>query len=252
MKALLAGLLCTSILLSSACVLAQQPSTSMRKPRPPNDLDYEMARPLANDRDLATRAGPGAEYALGLRYETGDGTAIDLPEAIIWYRQAVVRGHAMAMLAVGQMYEAGKGVEQNDAEAARWYRRAAKFESPQAQYNLARMLATGSGVEPDHAKAIGWNDKSARQGFVKAQYNLGAMFAQGRTGVPDRALAYAWFKIAAEAGNTLAQNNLAVLAPSLSTEQLARADRRCDRKITPKPVKFLRVELFGIKGSTTY
>ena len=223
MKARLAVLLCVSILLLPVCAFAQFDRSG------PSVIpdDYSMQRYRASEGDLVTRAGPAAQYALGVRYQIGDRIKLDLAAAMVWYRKVAARGHVDAMLAVGQMYEAGTGVGQDDAEAAIWHRSACRIG-----------IAGGSVQSGADARGRDWcrtgsraSDRLIREGRAPRlrqgrSTTSAVLYAQAQSGAPDLEQAYMWFKLAAAAGNTLAQKNLAALAPSMSAEQLACADQQ--------------------------
>lgn len=167
-----------------------------------------------------------AYYREALACESGAGAPPDLARASQLYLRAARLGHPDAMLALGQMYQSGRGLARDDAAAAGWYRSAAEAGSVLAQYNLALLLADGSGVPRDVERAMAWYERAARSGFGKAQFNL-ALLLEQRHGTPsDLERAYAWFKLAGAGGIGIAQGRLAALAPSMSPEQLARADRQ--------------------------
>src|SRR5437667_1616860 len=74
----------------------------------------------------AERGDADAEYELGRRYYTGDGTPKDLVEAVKWVRKAADHGLAIAQGALGAHYFYGEGVPKDNTEAVKWYRKAAE------------------------------------------------------------------------------------------------------------------------------
>lgn len=169
-----------------------------------------------------------AAYKQALACETGEGRPQDLARAAALYLRAAELGHPDAMLALGQLYQSGRGVARDDAAAAGWYRRSAEAGSTVGQYNLALLLAAGSGVPQDLGSAIAWYERAAQGGFAKAQFNLALLLEQRRGSPADIEHAYAWFKLAGANGIGIAGGRLAALAPSMSPEQLARADRQAE------------------------
>lgn len=221
----LQSILLPFFLLAPAAVVAQD--VPHGAPAPPEAVILtDKAISLHNNfRMRPDETDRNVQYQYGLRYETGNGVLIDLPQAAQWYRKAAMRGHVDAMLALGQMHQSGRGLEQDDAQAVDWYRRAAAEGSLPAQYNLALMLAHGAGVPQDYSKAADLYERAAQRGFAKAQYNLAVMLALGQAGEPDVEAAYKWFRIVGNDGNTLAQTNMARLAARMSADQLARAEQ---------------------------
>lgn len=86
-----------------------------------------------------------AQVALGKMYLTGQGTAINYPEALKWF-QVAGSSDEEAMRMIGFINERGIGVAQNYVEAAKWYRTSAERSSPLAHLALAGLYETGRGV----------------------------------------------------------------------------------------------------------
>jgi TPR repeat protein len=194
--------------------------------------------PMFDPASRTGRAGAGAgrvlnqpEAAMFYRkaqaYETGEGVPQDLAKAAELYLRASQMGHPEAMLALGQMHQSGRLAGKDDAAAA-WYLRAAQAGSVVGQYNLALLLADGSGVPKDIDSAMAWYERAARSGFGKAQFNLALLLEQRRSTPADLERAYAWFKLAGANGIEVAPGRLAALAPAMSPEQVARADRQAE------------------------
>jgi TPR repeat protein len=60
---------------------------------------------------------------LGLVYEKGVGTAVDMAQAVQCYTRGADAGQPVAMTNLGRLYESGIGV----ANAIQWFRRAAEL-----------------------------------------------------------------------------------------------------------------------------
>ncbi len=99
------------------------------------------------------------------------------------------RGDVDAQVAIAGLYRSGLGLPQSDADAAEWYRRAAE------------------------------------NGHAVAQINLGELYSLGRGVQRDLALAFFWWSLAAERGQAWAQEQGDKLAPRLSDDDRARAER---------------------------
>ena len=87
-------------------------------------------------------------------------------------RQAAEQGDAGAQTALGVMYEDGEGVPQDYAEAVKWFRKAAEQGDADAQFRLGYKYYHGKGVPEDYTEAAKWYRKAAEQGHVEAQYEL--------------------------------------------------------------------------------
>lgn len=104
-------------------------------------VKFDEANPDAFYRArLAVEQGkPGAAYALGARYEHGDGVRRDRARAMRWYRRAAKGGDPEAADALGRLHEQNTrwhGLEL----ACRWYKEAAELGHPEAlgRYDAVR------------------------------------------------------------------------------------------------------------------
>ena len=149
-----------------------------------------------------------AQNALGLKYDAGEGVALDDQEAARLYRLAAEQGLAVAQYNLGLMYDFGEGVQENNAEAVRWYRKAAEQGRADAQNRMGLHYDAGEGVELDDREAVSWYRKAAEQGFAAAQHNLGLMYADGEGVGEDDVEAVVWLRRSAEQGYADAQNAL--------------------------------------------
>src|ERR1044071_81792 len=99
-------------------------------------------------KDLTAQAetgNPSAQYALGWRFEDGEGVKRNLKQAFEWYRKAGEKGDLDAQVRLGEFYASGLGTSQDFKESVVWYRKAAEKGSAIAQYNLAISYAWGKG-----------------------------------------------------------------------------------------------------------
>ena len=88
----------------------------------PSDVDDDV-------RDILQKARDGdadAQYEIGLRYRSGDGTFEDECESFRWLMEAAEHGHAAAMYEVGVCYDTGICVSIDGDVADEWYRKAAE------------------------------------------------------------------------------------------------------------------------------
>ncbi len=105
---------------------------------------------------MARQGDAEAQFALGLKYETGSGVAVDAAEAVRWYRKAAEQGDPPAQAAMGELYVRGFGVPQDYAMAADWYRKAAAQGNTTAQFKLGNLYENGLGVPQDYQVAARW------------------------------------------------------------------------------------------------
>ena len=62
-----------------------------------------------------------AQYNLGCAYAEGDGTPVDLVQAVKWFRRAADGGDVDAQYNLAVMYDDGDGVDEDNEEAVKWY-----------------------------------------------------------------------------------------------------------------------------------
>ena len=112
-----------------------------------------------------------AQFGLGLKYATGQGTEDEYLQAVRWYRKAADQNHALAQLNLGLMYASGQGVAQSDTEAVAWILKAANQGDPGAQYNLGVRHSSISvrgltqNAEEERIEAYKWFQLAAAQGY---------------------------------------------------------------------------------------
>ncbi|MCY3757517.1 MAG: tetratricopeptide repeat protein [Acidobacteria bacterium] len=116
----------------------------------------------------AQQGDPGAQYALGDMYSTGEGVPRDVRKAVKWYRKAAEQGHASAQFAL-VLYSS------EVPEWEEWLRLAAKQGHIQAQLYLASRYREG-----DWVKAVKWYREAAEKGHAEAQTLLGGAYEIGR------------------------------------------------------------------------
>ena len=86
-----------------------------------NRQDYTRAIEILSP--LAEKGNVLAQSSLGVVYQYGTG---NFPEALKWYRLAVMQGNASAQYNLGVMYARGEGVIRNYQEALKWWGLASK------------------------------------------------------------------------------------------------------------------------------
>jgi GAF domain/PilZ domain/Sel1 repeat len=93
-------------------------------------------------RQLASGGDPSAQYALGLRYASGDGVKQDDKEAAAWFTKAAENGNVKAQAALGTRYFAGnRGVPPSLSQAYFWTV-LARAGGDQSSKNFATILAS--------------------------------------------------------------------------------------------------------------
>ena len=167
----------------------------------------------------AAPAGPGAtsllgrdrlasaQYNLGLMYAEGRHVALNIKEAVVWFRQAAEKGLPEAQYDLAGIFEeGGLGVVRNLDEAVRWYRRLASqdFRWPdlhplvtKTQFVLGEFYEQGLGVPQDDQQAAAWFESAAGRGHGHAQLSLATMYLAERGVERYLARSLMWIDLAA-------------------------------------------------------
>jgi TPR repeat protein len=106
-----------------------------------------------------------AAHEVALIYEHGRfGVAVDVVEAVTWFRKAAEAGHMEAMAEIGLCYELGLAVEQSDSMALDWYMKAAEKGHLTAFYSVGEIFEEARGVPQSDEEACLWYYKAAIEG----------------------------------------------------------------------------------------
>ncbi|KAI9027384.1 hypothetical protein CLU79DRAFT_832767 [Phycomyces nitens] len=133
-------------------------------------------------------------YWLGDCYRHGNGVAIDVSEAVRWFKKAADETKDVeAMLKVANLYE--RGAMADEDAALRYYRQSAESGHAEGQYRMG--MAYWHGLYDTHVNlrdAIEWFTLSAAQKYSASHWALGQMaFENG-----DLDVALAWWEKAVE------------------------------------------------------
>jgi hypothetical protein len=96
------------------------PDVASAKPVVPSPVPSSPIRDLNQVQALAQRGDPLEQFALGVRYATGDEVKQDYNEAAHWFSLAADQGHVGAQETLGAYYWAGRGVPQDLPKAYFW------------------------------------------------------------------------------------------------------------------------------------
>jgi TPR repeat protein len=105
---------------------------------------------------------------LGQLFDREDADLGSGREAFGWYRKAAEQGHALAQFALGLRYDSGHDVARDYEAAHFWYLCAARQGHARAQFNLGVMYASGQGVGRDQVEAWCWLQRAAQAGIAAA------------------------------------------------------------------------------------
>jgi len=105
------------------------------------------------------------------------------------------------------------------------YHDSAENGEADAQYKLGLLYLTGNGALQDFAEAAKWLKRAAEQGYALAQYELGLIYRTGYGLATDPVQSYMWLNLAAAAGIQQAVAARDDVMRSLSSKQLAQAQK---------------------------
>jgi hypothetical protein len=106
---------------------------------PPPDFKKQSIEQL---RSSAVAGNSDAMFALGIRYESGEGTLIDLSQAAHWYATAAAKDNVAAMSRLGNLHLDCCGIEQNYFLAVNCFRTAANWP-PASDESVGDCLCPG-------------------------------------------------------------------------------------------------------------
>jgi hypothetical protein len=117
----------------------------------------------------AEQGSAGSQYNIGNMYTKGNGTNMDVTQAVIWYEKAASQGHIKAAYKLGLANYEGSGVRKNGKQARKWFGIAADNGYAPAQYYLGKIYAGGYGVRRDYSEALNWFTRAVDGGFDQAR-----------------------------------------------------------------------------------
>jgi len=132
--------------------------------------NYQAALPLM--RKAAENNHTEAQIYLGVMYENGYGTTVDVYEAVKWFRKSAEQGYHWGQHNLGIMYRDGKGVKRDFSLAIYYFQKAAEQNNENAFASLGHMIENGQGITKNFHEAISLYQKSARLGYKWAQDSL--------------------------------------------------------------------------------
>jgi TPR repeat protein len=110
-----------------------------------------------------------SQYNVGNMFTKGNGTGIDLEQALSWYEKAANQRHIKAAYKLGLAHYEGAGVRKNGKQALKWFSLAADDGYAPAQYYLGKLHAEGNGVRRDYSTALEWFTRAVDGGFDQAR-----------------------------------------------------------------------------------
>jgi uncharacterized protein len=148
------------------------------------------------------------------------------------FEQLAQQGDAEAQFQLGLKYSSAEGTSRDEIQAAEWFRKAAEQDHGMAQFKLGQMFAAGRGASPDTAQSLFWFRRAAYLGIPGAQFNMGRFCQRASMNGPvadapeARIAAYVWFELAAAQNFSSAQGAYAQLTFKMTWDEVAEARRR--------------------------
>ncbi|MDR7331695.1 tetratricopeptide repeat protein [Roseateles asaccharophilus] len=162
-------------------------------PKQPEGVPLDLKRAGAYYGAAAKAGNLDATYAAARMLDRGEGLSAPAPErAVVFYKEAALKGHVEAQNALATFFYSGEVVPQNFATARQLFQAAARGRQPDAMFNLAVMLAQGQGGDKDMAAAYAWCTLAKGQGHEQAATALPAIAA--KLSPEDKARAEAMLK----------------------------------------------------------
>jgi len=110
-----------------------------------------------------------SQYNIGNMFTKGNGTGIDLKQAVSWYEKAASQGHIKAAYKLGLAHYEGAGVRKSGKQALKWFSIAADDGYAPAHYYLGKLHAEGNGVRRNYGTALEWFTRAVDGGFDQAR-----------------------------------------------------------------------------------
>lgn len=119
--------------------------------------------------------------------------------------------------------------------AVQLYQENAEKGNSDAQYKLGLLYLSGNGALQDFTEAAKWLKLAAEQGHALAQYELGLIYRIGYGMATDQVQSYMWLNLAAAAGIQQAVMARDEVMRSLSSKQLAQAQKNSREWLASRP-----------------
>lgn len=174
--------------------------------------DAEFATALASVQKLADAGNPEAAFRLG-RYYDVETPLPDFARALALYKQAADKGHGFALNNLGIMYERGNGTDVDLAKAKSYYEQSAKANDHHGYLNLARLYFQGVGVKHDKERGMALLKEAMDKKIVGTFNDMASIYRGGFFGIePNRQTAVGYYQQAAALGDAEASEHLAFIA----------------------------------------
>ncbi len=157
-----------------------------------------------------------AALTLGDMYLYGQGTSVDVKEAINWYTKAAeakfvktqiipfepahpekASSRTQAQIKLARIHAAGLAGTKDPKLARKWYEAASDLEYVPAQYILGQMHQSGYGGDKDIKKAVKLYTNAGESGHAGAQFALAEYYYTAEDTEANRKSSFEWYQQAA-------------------------------------------------------
>ena len=158
------------------------------------------------------------QFYLGLSYQQGIGTPMDIPKAIQLFHLSAEQSYVDAQCRLGILYSEGEsGIERDPEVAVQWLKLAAAQNDTIARSRLGFCLVAGDGIQQnkDEAARI-WKELTQEtpenpKGIPEIQYALGMLLTDKEYTGYNPKEGVKWIRKSAEQNNAMAQSALGMM-----------------------------------------
>ncbi|HXY13266.1 MAG TPA: GAF domain-containing protein [Terriglobales bacterium] len=144
------------------------PASQLRSSSSPASDGAAAVENFESLRRLADQGDPTAQFAVGVRYATGDEVQQDYAEAVRWFTKAANQGQVAAQATLGAYYWAGRGVAPDLTQAYFW-----------------SFLAEAGGDEASRSRVALLASRLSRAQIIAAQKQANDWFKHHQAGKPS-------------------------------------------------------------------
>jgi len=168
---------------------------------------------------IAADAGHArGQFYLGLSYQQGIGTPVDISKAIQLFHLSAEQNYVDAQCRLGILYSEGElGIERDTEVAIQWFKLAAAQNDTIARSQIAFCLVAGDGIQQnkDEAARI-WKELTQEtpenhKGISEIQYALGMLLTDKKYTGYNLKEGIKWIRKSAEQNNAMAQSALGMM-----------------------------------------
>ena len=158
------------------------------------------------------------QYFLGLSYQHGISTSVDIHKAVQLFHLAAEQNYVDAQCRLGILYSDGElDIERDPEVAVQWFKLAAAQNDIAARNRLAICLAVGDGIKQDKGEAARiWKDLTQEtpenlRGVSNFQYHLGMLLMDKEYAGYNPREGIKWLRKSAEQNDAMAQAALGMM-----------------------------------------